>query len=301
MAIGAGNLILAADYNGIQSQVASTLGTGTGDRGYGQAVTSTSVAQNGLITAQHMINLKTDIDKVSFHQTNSASSAPAVNVGGTILASDWTTYNTQITNLTNTRLNIFGAEASGTSPVVTSQSTWLLDVVTSAVSNWNGNKTHTITVNFGSADAARYFFNSGGEIRLVPRHSGETSSTSKGGRWKSMFTSLGIYGVRIRANSTLCAGGTPTTNVGWYQLTSTNTKIFEKIDTGTYSGNDFTVLARTPSAGQMIIDALFRDDGTYGALYDEAVDGTTTSSVGSFRATGSYVSVSAPTITAVAM
>jgi len=297
MAIGQGNIIDDADYNGIQSEVSSTLGTGSGDRGYGQAVTSAQVAAGNLITAQHMINLKTDIDKISFHQTNAASSAPAISVGGTIIASDWSTYSSQITTLSNSanRLRIFGVDdAIGN----TSQSTWLLDQATSAVSNWNGNKIHYITVDFGTADGARYFFNTGGEIRLVPKHSGNTTTTTKGGRWKAMFDSLGTRGVRIGANSTLCAGGSPQTARGYYQLTTTNQQVFEIIDTGTYSGNDFTVFARISSPLRYLyIEAYFRDDtavtGNTGTVddgpTDEAVDGTTTSSVGSFRATGSYV------------
>lgn len=312
MAIAQNSSILAADYNGIQSAVQSTLGTGSGDRGYGQAVTSSQVSAGNSITAQHMINLKTDIDKISYHQTNAASSAPAVSVGGTILASDWATYNTQITNLTSSRLTIFGVGQEGTSPVTTAQSTWLLDVVTSSISNWNGDRTHVVTVNFGSADAARYFFNTGGEIRIVPRHSGNSSSTTKGGRWKAIFDFIGAKGVRIGANATTAPTSTAPSYTaatyvgGYYQLTTTAQKIYEVIDFGLYSGNDFNVTARTTSTpGEIIINIMFRDDTPLepaGArTIDDAVDGTTTSSVGSFRATGSYVSVAAPTITAVAM
>ena len=297
MTIGSGNLIDDADYNGIQTEVASTLGTGTGDRGYGQPLASAQVAAGTLITATQMVNLKTDIDKISFHQTNAASSAPSISAGGTILASDWTTFSTQITNLSTAanRLKIFGVDDTVGN---TSQSTWLLDQATSSISNWNGNKIHTITVDFGTADGARYFFNTGGEIRLVPRHSGQTSTTTKGGRWKAMFDSLGTFGVRIGANSTKCAAGTPQTARGYYQLTTTNQQVFEIIDTGTYSGNDYTVFARVSTPLRYLyIEAYFRDDTAVTANTgttddgptDEAVDGTTVSSVGSFRATGSYV------------
>jgi len=312
MTIAQNSLILAADYNGIQSSVQNTLGVGSGDRGYGQTVTSAQVSAGNLITAQHMVNLKTDIDKISFHQTNAASSAPSVSVGGTILASDWQTYNSQITNLTNTRLTIFGVGQEGTSPVVTAQSTWLLDVVTSAISNWNGDRTHVVTVNFGSAAAARYFFNTGGEIRIVPRHSGNSSSVTKGGRWKAIFDFIGAKGVRIGANATTAPTSTAPSYTaatyvgGYYQLTTTAQKIYEVIDFGLYSGNDFNVTARTTATpGEIIINIMFRDDTPLepagSRTIDDAVDGTTTSSVGSFRATGSYVSVAAPTITAVAM
>lgn len=306
MAIGQNNPILAADYNGIQTNVQNTLGTGSGDRGYGQAVTSAQVSQGNLITAQHMINLKTDIDKISYHQTNTASSAPSVSVGGTILASDWSTYSTQITNLTTSRLTIFGvSETAGASPITTAQSTWLLDVATSAISTWNATRSHTATIEFTSADAARYFFNAGGEIRVVPRQGGNAGgtspTTSKGDRWRIMFNNLGIRGVRFGANNTQSTGGVSAGSIGYYQLTTTNQNIHTTTDTGTYAGNIFKIDARRDATSRFVyLDITFADIGAYGNV-DEPVEGTTTSSIGSFRATGSYVSVAAPTITASAL
>ena len=40
MAIASGSLVEASDYNTIQTKVDSILGTGSGDKGYGQAVSS---------------------------------------------------------------------------------------------------------------------------------------------------------------------------------------------------------------------------------------------------------------------
>jgi len=296
--------ISSADYNTIQSEINSTLGVGSGNRGYGQTVTSASVAANNLITAQHLINLKTDLDKISFHQTDTASTAPTISQGGLITASNWNSYYTQAIDLSSSalRYRIFGVATE--SPLITNQSTWTLDVVTSEVTNWNGNKTHSITVDFGTENAARYFFNTGGEIRIVPRHRDELGTLTKGGRWKSMFTFLGARGVRIGANATTAPTSTTTYNAttyvgGYYQLTSTMQKVYDIIDTGTYSGNDFTVNARVSSPLRYLyIDCLFRDDGNYGARDDEFVEGTTTSSVGIFRATGSYVTVALPSVTA---
>jgi len=297
-------LIKDIDYNQIRSEVNSTLGQGTGDRGYGQTLNSTTVSAGNLITAQHMVNLKLDVDRVSYHQTNFASSAPAVSVGGTITASDWNTYFSQINTLTTNRLTISDNAA---------QSTWVVDGITGSspfIENWNGNRTHSVTIDFGTLDAARFFFNTGGEIRIVPSQTNPTSQI-KSSRWALMFSTLGTLGVRIRAHSTLCAAIpsgstlqtanhdiaiTPTT--GYYELTTTNTKIFEIIDRGTYSGNDFTVLARISNPLRyMYVDILFRDDTLAGGTIDEPVSGRTTSTVGHFRATGSYVSVASPGMT----
>ena len=232
--------------------------TVSGDRGYGQPVTSTTVNQYDLVTAQHMINLKTDIDKISFHQVNTASTAPAIGVGGTILANDWTNYSTQITNLTSTRLTIFGSESTP-GPIVTAQSTWLVDVDIQELTNWNGNQRHSVILNFGSADGARYYFNTGSEIRFNPRHINNTFP--KGNSWKTLFDNLGTRGVRFGANGTTYNTaniGTAITNVfaiGYYQLTQTNQKIFETIEQSTYSGNDYTIFARLDTvSGRVVFD-----------------------------------------------
>ena len=287
MAIGSGNLILAADYNSIQSAVSNVLGTGSGDIGYGQAITSAQVVLNSLITAQHMINLKTDLDKIAFHQNNAASSAPAISVGGTILASDWANYNTSITNLNSTRLTLSA-----------SQSTTTENLVAPTFSNWNATRTHVVTITFADANAARYFFNTGSEIRIKPSQSGQASTTTKGGRWNSLFAATGTLKISAHSTSRTGTGYTPTiaSSVGWYELTSSNQRIYNIIDTGTYSGNDLDVYANKNVAGTVLTVTInFNDDGTFGTI-DEAVEGTTTSGVGTYRATGSYVSVAQPTV-----
>jgi hypothetical protein len=289
MAIGVNNLILAQDYNGIQTEVNNTLfSVGSGDRGYGQTVTSAQVTAGSLVTAQHLINLKIDLDKISFHQTNTASSAPAVNVGGTIKASDWAAYSTAINNLTQSRLTISDSTAQGT---------WLLDQVAPTMTQWGGTRIHSLTVDFANFNQGRYFFNSGGEIRIVPRQTSYSSSTTKGGRWNNLFSNLGTSGVRFRANSTLSSGGTSATTIGFYQLTVTDQIIHTSTDTGTYFGNQFKVEAKKDSTGRYVYFKItFDDSGVFGNI-DEPVEGTTTSSVGTFRATGSYVAVPSPTFT----
>lgn len=278
MAIGSGNTILANDYNSIQTTVANILGSGSGDRGYGQGVSSAQVSPGQLITAAQMQNLKSDLDKIRFHQSNIASTAPSVSAGGTILASDWSTYNSQASSLDGTRFSMASEQATlttGVAPTITS-------------GTWNNNRTHIVSVNFGTSDAARYFFNAGGEIRISPTISGFSSSTTKGGRWNSLFTSSGT--IAFRAYDTTGSGGS---SIGWYNLSGTQT-IFNKVDTGTYSGNDLTITA-SKSATVLTINIQFNDDGNEGNI-DNFVDGTLTSTVSHYRATGSYVSVASPTI-----
>ena len=61
-----GDIITAARYNNIRARVASILGVGAGDEGYGQGVTSSSVAVGAIVTAQDMANLDTDMTKIDY-------------------------------------------------------------------------------------------------------------------------------------------------------------------------------------------------------------------------------------------
>lgn len=299
MPIGANNLIEAADYNAIQTVVARVLSNGgspDATYGYGQTPASAQVAAGNTVSASHLLNLKADLDSISIHQSNSASSAPSVASGGIIYASDWSTYSSQATSLESTRFNSSSAQMA------------LTDKINPTFSNWNGTRTHVVTVTFASADAGRYYFNTGGEIRMYPSHSGYSSGTSKGGRWNALFSSFSP--VRFNYTSTTASGGTGS-SIGWYDLTSSDQQIFTAVDSGTYSGNDITVFARCDvasnsggTASVLTLTIQFNDDGTFGATPpgDENVDGTTTSKISTYRAVastppaGATVTVSDPTV-----
>ena len=106
MAIG--DIITAARYNNLQSRVATILGTGSGDDGYGQALNSNQVGVSTNITASHMSTLYTDIANGRVHQTGTAPSEIAIiTQGSTILDSDTVNKKgvAQFENLTTTLEN----------------------------------------------------------------------------------------------------------------------------------------------------------------------------------------------------
>ena len=67
MAIG--DIITAARYNNLQSRVATVMGTGSGDDGYGQTLNSAQVAASATVNATDMSTLYTDIANGRVHQT----------------------------------------------------------------------------------------------------------------------------------------------------------------------------------------------------------------------------------------
>jgi hypothetical protein len=294
MTIGSGNLILAADYNAVQTIVANVLGTGAS--GYGQTVASSQVTAGNNITASQMQNLKTDLDKISFKQTNAASTAPSVSVGGQMTASDWASYSSQATTLQTNRyiLNVNQATT--------------VDGVTPTFANWNGTRTHNVTVTFADAANARYFFNTGGEIRIVPSHSSSGSSTpnlAKGNAWVNFLSTIGT----IKFGYTNTTAGVTGSSIGWYGLTSSAQTILTSTSTLTYANNIFSVQAScnvannsTGTATVLTLVINFNDAGNFTSgsnTIDEAVGGTTTSRIQHYRATGANVSVNAPTIATV--
>jgi hypothetical protein len=70
---GAGTKILASDYNAIQNIAQTLLGTGSGQYGYGQSVSSSQVRPGDPFKLTDWVNLRNDLLKVGAHQTGSAT------------------------------------------------------------------------------------------------------------------------------------------------------------------------------------------------------------------------------------
>ena len=68
--VASGDTITAAQYNDLQSRVNSIMGTGSGQSGYGQALASAQVSTGNVVTAEHMDNLRTDINKACLLYTS---------------------------------------------------------------------------------------------------------------------------------------------------------------------------------------------------------------------------------------
>lgn len=82
---------------------------------------------------------------------------------------------------------------------------------------------------------------------------------------------------------------------GFYELTSTNQKLFEKIGTSPYAVNDYSILAKiNPAKTQITFTIQFNDDIGKINSVDENVSGTLNSYVQVYRATGANVEVAKP-------
>jgi hypothetical protein len=309
---GFGNTITAntaGDFNTIQAIAAKVLGPPTDAAptfGYNQTVLSTQVT-NGIVYQSNWANLASDLIKARIHQTGN------VNEGNNLLIPTTTNLVQEsfrknyydFAQLVLTNANTFDA----------SQTTIPSSVIASSARGqiWNGEIQSTATLDFGSSAAARAFFNTGGYISVACLLSGSfgTKSALKDNTWAAMFGAMGT--IFFNSNSTTIGGGlgsagytsTPY-NVGFFQLTTNPQIIFTETppSSGSYASNSFKIYAyRDSSSRYVYMQCQFNDDAgvstalstsTYGG--DEYVDGILTLSLNCRRASGSYVSLSAPSV-----
>ena len=291
------SVVTATRYNAIQSKVAAVLGTGSGDKGYGMSLASAQVGAGDTVTATHIANLHTDINKCILHQTGSATTAIVAPIATNVIEEDnssskkgWAQYEAESTTAETNRLTAAAGNMTTTSELTESRTT--------AWGSSPDTVNTTFTVTFSSADIKRNFFNSGGEIRMALALS--SGSGSKGTSWSNLFSGAGT--VKFGRTATTCTGSGTTTSIGNVDMTGSHQTIFSKdVGSGVYGENDFTITAKDNSSTVLEFIVTLNDDdagdqtGTGGPV-DEDVGGTTTLTVSSFYANNaSAVQHSRPT------
>jgi hypothetical protein len=248
MTYTSGGLIQATDYNGFVSttsgaNVNNVWSTGSSDAGWGQPALSTVSATNTITATQWatLVNTLTNMGG----QTGTTITARAAPTAGTVI-SVLAAINTDLTNITTNRQN---AVANGT------QFTgWTGTNSKTAATSGAWTITFTNTVTFASADAARYFFNAGGRIKI------DVSKTSTGAtgdpEWNDLANTLcgDIFITGGTATQTIAGtnytgttriGGSASPNIlatttGWYDLTpgAAATIVYKQFaDTAPYTNN----------------------------------------------------------------
>jgi hypothetical protein len=316
MTLAVGQKVQVSDYNNLRTKLDNVLGLNSD--GYGQTLTSASQLAGNDVSVTSWNNLRTDLIKARYHQTGIDPSG-SLTLVASVDKITYTVFNqadafcdTIVTNKRAVASNQGSVEAVQTSTRST---------------NWNASITHTVTINFSSADDARYFFNSGGDIRIRAYRSG-TASNSKDTTWSAMLgdngTVKGQGTVYMDYTQTSTVDGSYDTSpsdqrgtgsaIGFYDLTTTNQQIYIKnAPSGAYSENYYQIQARvdvTPNPTSVTLTINFVDADTGGPalspapgsspgtppgpVVDETVTGTTGSVVTIFRPSGANVSVAGP-------
>lgn len=174
-----GDIIYQSDYNTIQSTIAGVKTTY-----YGVACASSQLSGNPVIDSTTLNNLLTDINDCITHQTGSATGLSSVSQGGSI---SYGTYNNLYTNATTANTNKNTVYAS-------SQLAQVANAATSnrngSVNPWNTVITHQVQVDFASANAANYFFQTGGYLYATASYSGSTSA-GQDSNWATIINAIG--------------------------------------------------------------------------------------------------------------
>ena len=253
MTYASGSTILAADYNGLvgtnPNTASGTLNTvwstGGTTAGYGQTALAT-VAAGDSILATSWANLVNRTSNAATHQGTTITSVSAPSTGGVITY--LSAIPTNLTTIYTSRLNA-ATQSGTTSNTVTTASTW------SSVA------TFTQTVTFANGDAARYFFNSGGQLAMTCSHPSGTGinlllnnlASNVGTVVLSAMNSgtANIAGTSYNGVTRIGGGGnSPTigTNSGYYALTTSNANIYyQTASTGPsgYLSTNINIFAKT--------------------------------------------------------
>ena len=273
--------IQAADYNalvganpgGTANVLNTTWATGSGAAGYGQTAEA-NVAAGDTVTAAKWANLITKTSNSASHQSSSITSVTAPASGNTI------TYNANVvTNLQTTYVNRLNAVSqSGTSAnTATYAPTWLNAI------------TFTHIVTFANGDAARYFFNSGGQLAITCAHPAGSGinlllnnlASNVGTVVLSSPTSGAATIASTSYNGVTKVGGggsTPTisTNSGYYSWTTSNANAFyQTASTGPsgYLSTNINILVKTN--GTQGINGDVGNVITISTVWDEIPNGLT--------------------------
>jgi len=157
---------------------------------------------------------------------------------------------------------------------------------------WDAALQHRFTALFPTVDDARYFFNSGGQIRMRGSRSGG-SATPQNTSWTTLLSDMGTIVLGYTGTTQIGGGGTWVTYpIGYYDLTTSFQTIAEGTGTGSYSANDVDIRARmvdgptgpNGDVGRNLeISIRYRD--THSNPFADNVDGTITSDIDYQKAT----------------
>jgi hypothetical protein len=292
-----------ADYNDIRNKVIEILGTGSGNSGYGQLIKSSALSQSTKVGVNDWTNLFFDIYNAYYHQTGSAPSL------GSIAENEIVRYNAakpnfQYDTIANTivanKFNIAAGQSATRSKGSTSTA-WPGPYGNS----WNTLAQAVVTVTFTSPAQARYFFNSGGQIRFNSTRTGGTSSGQNTGWTNLLNTVSSINGGAgpIFGGNAPGTGTEPNNGTNFYRLSNTYAAWYAASASSPYGANTFSIFARSPSvadnsngtASQIELLVYWQDNyvDPGAPAPGDSVDGTLTLAVSTLYATGTLVPASA--------
>jgi len=196
MTYAANQKILANDYNGLlgTGTEANALNTvwasGTSRAGYGQTALTTVISP-AKVAAAPWATLVSRVNSIASHQGSAITAVTAPASGGKVVALSAIPVN--LTTIYNNRNNAAGQGTTYSLPVAT-QTTWGDRIV------------YTFVVSFPSGDAARYYFNAGGQIAFTFSHG--TTTAGINALLNSLCSAMGTVAFSAPSSGTVNIAGT---------------------------------------------------------------------------------------------
>jgi len=319
VAVGAN--VEVTEYNNYVSRVNAILGIGSGKAGYGVAMANTGQAIAGTteISAAQWSGLRTDINLIYSHQSNTTTGVGEI-VSGNIIGADTSNTsagstvlrdasdNFSIVNPANNKgINDFSGllESVEVDPeTVFATNLAVESKITPATagasytSSWQSLSAIVLVTftggyncknNAGAAVAAtnndhrRHFFNTGGEIRFSSAMI--NGSGTKSADWTTMLTNAGT--ITLKNSSTTTSGSaTIGTGFGNEDLTTSYQQIARKFGSDSvYAENNFTVNAKLDGSGNILFQFVWSDADVGDPGTDEIVDGDVNITMSQVRCT----------------
>jgi hypothetical protein len=254
MTYSTGNTILASDYNSFANTGANNLsniwGAGSSTAGWGQNATALAAVTTGSssVTATQWAALVGNLQSAC-QQTNTAFTSriqPVVGNTITILNNIQTDLNNVTAargnaNVAPTAVGVYTGSIAKLTPTGSGNAAWTI--------------TFTDTVTFANVAAARYFFNAGGQLKIM--YGKSSVGFDSDADWNTFAGKCGNILISGNVNGNANIGGTvytPTyrqngsnvsvtqtalsTTTGFYNFTTANTQAFKLTDaTATYTGD----------------------------------------------------------------
>lgn len=297
------DLVKTVDYNTIRGIILPVYGEGSGTYGYGQTMASAYKADHDKVSQTDWDNLRYDIVNARTHQDGTAPTITDVQEGQLISF----TNNTDYTSISNTAVSNRFNIGSGR---------FLTQAATSQTRTWSGSTSPQfwlnaieceITATFASANQARWFFNSGGEIRIQSSRSGGTAN-AQNNDWTTLLSTAGL---RSFGSQTPTAGFSPMNGQNFYRLTNSWQTYYSLSSSAPYASNSYALQARCNVADnssgtatilffRVLMTDAYVDPGDKpedNPRTNEGVDGVFTITVTERKATGSLVPSGTFTIT----
>lgn len=272
--------ITTTDLTTIITNYNSLWGVGYGNEGYGQTQISIPSQTYDYIPYTNISTVTDVMNRMSYHQNTSLTAVTNPSRYESTLSTTLSTINTNYNTISTPILNARAQATSSSNSQTTSGGLW------------GTQKTFTFTVTFASGNAARYFFNSGGQLAISCTHGyTSTSMDSLLNTLCSRFGTLYLSSPTSTASATIAgtsftgttkvggntggSGTTTATTIGYYSLTTANQQMHKQVaESGLagYTGSYITLNVKSNGTQ----NATYADRGsviTFTILWDIAPDG----------------------------